>query len=342
VKGKINQLKKYYFDINGQNLIDILGNDSFLVVPLYTKKEPLGIIIADNKFTRRDIQEDDISALRFFASQASMAIENAMLYDRLEDRIHELQDAYKQLETSSDRLVKAERLAAIGKMAASVAHEIRNPLVSVGGFARLLEKRLPGNEELHNYAAIITQQVENLEYILNNILSIASPRKPRYSSFDIHTVLHQLLNFMDDILQKKEVKVLLHFQCKESLVLGDEKMIFQAILNIFKNALEALGDRRTLSLKTDCDKKYVRIDLHDSGRGISRENLTKIYDPFFTTKTEGTGLGLTVVRQIIEDHHGKIEIYSKERQGTTVKIFLPRSLRSPKIRKYLVRKLKSR
>ncbi|OGB60660.1 MAG: hypothetical protein A2Y94_03460 [Caldithrix sp. RBG_13_44_9] len=340
VKGKITQLKKYRFDIDGHSLIDILGNDTFLIVPLFTKKEPLGIIIADNKFTRRDIREDDIGALRFFANQASMAIENAMLYDRLEDRIHELQDAYKKLETSSNRLVTAERLAAVGKMAASVAHEIRNPLVSVGGFARLLERKLPRNEELHKYASIIIQQVDHLEYILNNILSVASPRKPRYSAFDIHRVLHQLLNIMDDIIHKRKVKVVLQFQCKESLVLGDEKMIFQAMLNVLKNAMEALSDERTLTLKTECDKKYVKISLHDSGRGISRENLEKIYDPFFTTKTEGTGLGLAVVRQIIEDHHGKIEIHSKERRGTTVQIFLPRSQRTPKSRQFLERKQK--
>lgn len=338
IKGKISQLKNYHFNVNGKNLIDILGNDTFLIVPLYTKKEKLGVIIADNKFTRRDIQEDDISALRFFATQASMAIENALLYDKLEDRIKELQTAYQKLEANSMRLVAAERLAAVGKMAASVAHEIRNPLVSIGGFARLLEKKIPHSEELRKYTSIIIQQVDHLEYILDNILSIASPRKPKFKTFDIHQVIHQMLNIMDEILRKRKVQVSLQLQCEDSFILGDEKMIFQALLNVLKNALEAIGQKGTLTFKTACQKKYVQITLHDSGRGIPKENLEKIYDPFFTTKTEGTGLGLAVVRQIIEEHRGKIKISSEEGKGTTVEIYLPRSRRSLSNQKFFERK----
>jgi PAS domain S-box-containing protein len=229
VQGDIPGDENLTLDVDGTSLTNLLGHDTFLVIPLFTKKELLGVMITDNKFTRRDIIEEDIETLRLFANQASMAIENAMLYDRLEERIAELQVAYKKLETNADRLVRAERLAAIGKVAASVAHEIRNPLVSIGGFARLLERKMPKNEDMKQYTAIIISQVDHLESILNNILGIASPRKPHFGSFDLHRVIHRVLMMMDEVFQRRNIRLDLQLNCRESLVKGDEKQIFQAI-----------------------------------------------------------------------------------------------------------------
>jgi PAS domain S-box-containing protein len=322
--GKISDTVKYNFDVKDSNLFEILGTDTFVVVPLVTKQESMGVIVADNQITKKDITEEEIESLKLFANQASMAIENARLYKNLEDRIQELQEAYRKLEENANRLVKAERLATIGEMSAKVAHEIRNPLVSIGGFARLMEKKLPENSELKNYTSIVSSQVSNLESILNNILVIANPKTPKRSKVDIHQVLQQVLQMMEDIFQNRQVKIDLQFNCRQSLVWGDEKLLFQVFLNLVKNSLEAMHSRQEITLETICDNDYIQIVVRDTGEGISGDVLERIYEPFFTTKTEGTGLGLAIVRQIINDHDGKMEVNSIPGEGTTTKIFLPR------------------
>ncbi|MEJ2636758.1 MAG: PAS domain S-box protein [Calditrichia bacterium] len=322
--GRVLDAGEYNFNMDGGDLFQVLGTNNFLVVPLVTKKEHIGVILADNKITQKDITEEEIESLKLFANQASMAIENARLYKNLEDRIQELQQAYQRLEENSERLVKAERLAAIGEMSAKVAHEIRNPLVSIGGFSRLLEKKLPSNSDLKNYTSIISSQVANLESILNNILSIANPKKPERRKVDIHQVIHQVLMMMDDVIHKRDVEVVLQFRCSESTVWGDEKLLFQVLLNLVKNAIEAMLTKRVLTFTTLCEDQYIRIFIQDSGHGIPQEHLQKIYDPFFTTKADGTGLGLAIVRQIVLDHKGFIEVESVEGEGTTVRLSIPR------------------
>lgn len=325
-KGKVKRLRKYSLKVNGKSLSEILGTDTFAVVPLITKQEMLGVIVADNRITGELMSSEEIESLKLFANQASLAIENARLYRKLEEQIKELQEAYRRLEESSHRLVKAERLAVIGEMSAKIAHEIRNPLVSIGGFARLLEKKLPNDPRLRNYAAIIRLQVSNLESILNNILSIARPKKPRRRKVDVHQLIHEILFVMGEIIQKKKIEVELQFQCTNSLVSGDPKLLHQVLLNLIKNALEAMGKNGRLILATRCEGNRVKIQVKDTGKGIPTRYLRRIYDPFFTTKSEGTGLGLSVVRQIIQDHGGTISVHSEWGKGTVVNIAIPRYL----------------
>lgn len=322
--GKSGNKPRHAVDDKNRYLFDLLGTDTLVAVPLVTKKEAIGVIVADNKITRRDITAEEIESLKLFATQASMAIENARLYRNLEERINELQEAYRKLEEHSQRLVKAERLAAIGEMSAKIAHEIRNPLVSIGGFARLMEKKLPAHSQLRKYTSIISAQVANLESILNNILNIARHRKPERRRVDVHQVVHHVLMMMDEVIDKRIVRINLQFQCPQSLVWGDEKLLHQAVLNLVKNALEAMREEGVLTIKTQCEEYYLHLQIQDTGRGISDDHLRKIYDPFFTTKTEGTGLGLSIVKQIIHDHKGKMELFSTPKQGTRVSIFLPR------------------
>ncbi len=321
---KVEGIENYHFEINGKSVMELLGTSTFVVAPLFTKREPLGVIIADNRITKKDTTPEDIESLKLFAHQASLAIENVRLYKNLEDRIAELQEAYRKLEENAARLVQAERLATVGEMSAKVAHEIRNPLVSIGGFARLLEKKLPDNSELKNYSTIISTQVSNLETILNNLLRVANPKKPVLRKVNIHEVFHQVLIMMDGLIQKRGIQVHVQFECPESVVWGDEKLLHQAFLNLVKNAVEAMTSDGILILETGCDNDFVRIMVKDNGKGIPENLLNRIYELFFTTKAEGTGLGLPIVRQIIEDHNGHMEIKSLAEKGTTVEITIPR------------------
>jgi len=184
---------------------------------------------------------------------------------------------------------------------------------------------MPQNEDMNKYTSIIISQVDHLESILNNILGIANPRKPHYGSFDLHRLIHQVLMMMDELFQRRNIKLDLQLNCRESMVKGDEKQIFQAILNVIKNAIEAMSRVCTLTIRTACDPDFVHVQIRDTGKGIPKTDLEKIYDPFFTTKSEGTGLGLAVVHQIVKDHKGRINILSTVGKGTTVTIDIPRS-----------------
>ncbi len=309
--------------VDTQNLCEILGGQNFVVVPLFSLRSDLGVVIADNAITGREINENDISNLKLLAHQTSLAIENVRLYNRLEERLRELEKAYQKLEENTRKLVRVERLAAIGEMAARVAHEIRNPLVSIGGLARLLEKKLPADSPLHEYLELISEQISQLENILDNILNIARPKKPQMKAVNLHEVFHQVLLVMDRALQSHNIRVRVKFDCPSSLVLGDEKLLHQAFLNLVQNSLEAIGENGELTVETRCQDDQVEILLHDTGPGIPSEVLERVYEPFFTTKSHGTGLGLAIVREIIENHRGTIQLSSVPQQGTTVRILLP-------------------
>ena len=227
------------------------------------------------------------------------------------------------LEENSKRLVKAERLAAVGEMSAKIAHEIRNPLVSIGGFARLMEKNLPKDSEMQKYANIINTQTSQLESILTNILDVAKPRKPKFREVEVHQIIQQVMVMMDGVLKKRQIEVDYNFGCHLCIVYGDEKQIYQVLLNLVKNAIEAITENGKIIFGTKKVNRSVEISITDSGRGIEKNEMNHIYDLFYTTKTDGTGLGLSIVKQIVSDHSGSLEIKSKPGKGTSVIIQLP-------------------
>lgn len=314
------------FDIGDSNLFDILASDTMVVAPVYSKKEPLGVIIADNSISRREISIEDVESLKLFANQASSALENARLYHALEERIEELQEANRQLAENQEKLVRAEKLAAIGEMSAKIAHEIRNPLVSIGGFARLIEKTITDPEKTRKYARIIKEQVDNLENILNNLLSAANPPRPQKRAVAINHVISQVVEMMGTALQQRNIECTAELQEIPQPVFGDERLLHQAFLNIFKNAIEALEGRvegGKIFVATRPCPDCVEVQISDNGPGIETRLISKIFQAFFTTKSRGTGLGLAVVQQIVDSHHGKIEVKSRANEGTTFYIRLP-------------------
>ena len=314
-------------EVNGQNLIDLFNNDSFVVAPIYTKTEALGVIVADNCINHREISGEDVEGLRLFASLAGSALENARLYQALEERITELQLAYQRLEEQQQQLLQAERLAAIGEMSAKIAHEIRNPLVAIGGFARILERKKISEEQLKQYAGIIKEQVENLEHILNNLLGTAKPREPEKRKINVAEVVNQVIHTLSGAIEKKNIHIDYQWAVDIDLpIMGDPKMLYQAFLNIIKNAIEALEEHPgngEIAINGGSDGKRVWITIRDNGPGIPADIQTKIFDKFFTTKSRGTGLGLAVVQEIIQAHGGEIELESQCGVGTSFTFRFP-------------------
>ncbi|MEW6002674.1 MAG: PAS domain S-box protein [Nitrospirota bacterium] len=237
--------------------------------------------------------------------------------------VHVIRDI-TELKILREKLVRAEKMAALGEVAAKVAHEIRNPLTSIGGFARRLTKKLEGN--LKDYAEIIANEVVRLENTLNEILSFIKEVRIEKEMANINRVVDDVTSLIKPELDEKEI-VLVKDLGDTPDVHMDPNSIKEALLNILRNAIHAIGVTGTIYVKTYLREDSIAVEVKDTGKGIPEKILPYIFDPFFTTKDTGTGLGLTITQKIIEKHNGRIEIESRVEKGSTFRFFIP--LRNP-------------
>jgi PAS domain S-box-containing protein len=229
----------------------------------------------------------------------------------------------KALQEQSKRV---ERLSAMGEMAVELAHEIRNPLASIELFASLLAKDLSG--DLRRWAENIRVGIRSLNTIVSNMLHFAKPIPPTCSRVSIHEVIQEILNFVDPIMQQRDVRVESSLSAAEPVISGDQELLKQMMLNLIFNAMKAMPSQGSLTIRTrnissgaaSEEPSCLELQVQDTGIGIPPENLNRIFDPFFTTNKNGTGLGLSVVHQIVERHSGSITVSSEVNRGTTFTI----------------------
>ncbi len=229
----------------------------------------------------------------------------------------------KALQEQSKRV---ERLSAMGEMAVELAHEIRNPLASIELFASLLVKDLSG--DLRRWAENIRVGIRSLNTIVSNMLHFAKPIPPTCSRVSIHEVIQEILNFVDPIMQQRDVRVESSLSAAEPVISGDQELLKQMMLNLIFNAMKAMPSQGSLIIRTrnissgtaSEEPSCLELQVQDTGIGIPPENLNRIFDPFFTTNKNGTGLGLSVVHQIVERHSGRITVSSEVNRGTTFTI----------------------
>ena len=293
-----------------------LGANEFVCVPLIAKNEPIGVIVADNVYTAEPISDDRIDTLTMFVNQASLAIENAETYKKLEDKINQLTETQK-------RLIRSEKLAAIGSMSSYVAHEIRNPLVNIGGFAKALSRFTFTDSKIKANIDIIIEEVKCLEKILNNITDFGKPSKPEKINIQICEIMGNTCMLMENYFQEKHIIVQKKYETDIPEVSVDPTQIKQVFLNILMNAVESMPGGGKLVVDIESEDESIKIYIVDTGKGIQQGVLQDIYDPFFTTKPSGTGVGLSVSLKIVEDHGGTIDAISKQGKGTTMLLTLP-------------------
>jgi signal transduction histidine kinase len=235
------------------------------------------------------------------------------------ERRHE---EHRQLEA---QLHQSERLAALGEMTAGVAHEVRNPLGIISSTAELLQERLARYEPDDRLARIIVEESKRLNEKVTEFLDFSRPRVPHLRPCDLEGVLNRSLEFLQPEIERLGITITRDYHLNGRVQPGDPDLLHQAFLNILLNAIQAMpgGGRLTASTKAGPNKQGVEIRLEDTGEGIDSENLKKIFNPFFTTKEKGSGLGLPIVKSIIESHQGAIRIDSVMGQGTAVTITLP-------------------
>jgi two-component system, NtrC family, sensor histidine kinase HydH len=223
------------------------------------------------------------------------------------------------------KVMVSEKFAALGRLSAGVAHEIRNPLNSIRGFIQYFRKKISLDEEDYRYTDLMLTEVDRLNRVISKLLAYSKPREPRLTIRSPHEVLDHCLRVVEREAQDAGLELIAEpFSEDLPLVMMDTDQMTQVLINILINAMDATP--RGGSIKVSCRQdspERLRIVVGDSGEGIPRDNLDKVFDPFFSTKKKGTGLGLAIVKSIIEGHGGDIEVESEIGQGTQFIISLP-------------------
>ena len=230
----------------------------------------------------------------------------------------------KEQRELEEQLHQAERLAALGEMVAGVSHEIKNPLGIIRSTAELLSAMPDAGETQKKLSGVIYEESGRLNGIVTEFLDFARPQVPILNKCDLTEIIEKNLYFLHPELEKRGIKIHSNLDGRALKLLADQDLLYRAFLNIFINAIQSVDEGGVIHITAEEQKDDYLIRIGDTGCGISRENLKKIFNPFFTTREKGTGLGLSIVGKIIEGHRGTITLQSKEGRGTEVKIRLPR------------------
>jgi signal transduction histidine kinase len=307
---------------------------SFLGVPIISKGRLFGNLYLTEKQDAEEFSKEDEKLAVTLAAQAAIAIENASLYE-------EVQRSYEELKRSQHLLVRQEKLASLGRLAAGLAHELNNPLSSVAGFAEGLERRLAGGEprdvaDVQEYLTLIQEEVSRAATIVRRLLDFARQREPTVGLVDLSGVVRSAVGFVERQASLANQRIVVAPFPEGSTVQADAQMLQQVFLNLLTNALDAIegaGEVRITARHVpgagsgaQAPRRFIEVTVSDTGSGIMPENLTRVFDPFFTTKEvgKGTGLGLAICQSIIEQHRGSIEVQSQGLgKGTAVTVSLP-------------------
>jgi len=246
------------------------------------------------------------------------------LVDKTTRSQEELKASYSELKASKDDLVRSEKLAYTGRIAASIAHEIRNPLTNVFMSVRQLKKGGRIKPEGLKHSEIIERNVDRINFLITELLNCARPAKLNPQPYDIHRVIKDALVSDRGKIRSQKVKVVKLLSAKPSILKIDKEHMGRVLLNLITNAVDAMPGGGDLTIRTEINKDLFMIKVQDTGTGIPEKDIIKIFDPFFSTKSQGVGLGLTTCYGIVVSHGGTIEVESKWRKGTTFIISLPR------------------
>jgi signal transduction histidine kinase len=252
------------------------------------------------------------------AARASGALIKLLLLD-----VQVALDAYWEIRHRRE-LERSEQLAAVGELAASIAHEVRNPLAGMKGALEILRTDLlvkPRNREIVDE---LLGQIARLENLVRDLLTFARPSAVSPRPFDLHELLDRLLRMYEDQAEAARITIERSYGPGTARITADPQQMEQVFFNLLQNAIQAMEDGGTLTVTTAADAGEIAISFRDTGPGVAPANLARVFQPFFTTKHRGSGLGLPIVKKIVEAHRGSIAIESTEGRGTAATLRLPR------------------
>jgi len=236
-----------------------------------------------------------------------------ILVNRFYSYINSLTSVYQELR-------QKEKLAVIGQMAAAIGHEIRNPLFALKGFTQLQHEQFPGT---NNFYPIMIDEISRIDSIVGDLMYIGKPQSMTFEKNKIEEILNYTISIIKQQAEEQDVEINICLEEPLPLVNSDEKRLKQVFLNLLKNAVESMKDGGKIEIHAKHDNEKLHVSIEDDGCGIPEESIRNLFEPFYTTKKGGTGLGLVVTNQIIKDHNGELLFHSIVDKGTTVDVYLP-------------------
>lgn len=335
-----NELKKQSEDDPSDRDLLMLAHEMevmeiSLVGPIFTKGRLIGIFLMGEKRSEDIYTEDELSLLEIIFSQAGTSIENARLYRRVQEQMEELK------KNQSEQLMQSAKLASVGELAVSVAHEINNPLTGILGFTSLLLSEMPPDDPRTRDLKVIESEALRSRQIVRNLLDFSRSHGSNKELIDVNDVIRNTLLLIRYQAKTSNFKIVEVYEKDLPPVLADMDQLKQVFINLIKNAFDAMPNGGHLQIQTsvatgrssidrissedDASQDMVMIQFKDSGMGIHPDHMKNIFDPFFTTKGHhmGTGLGLSISYNIIEKHGGRLEVDSEVGKGSTFSIRLP-------------------
>jgi signal transduction histidine kinase len=294
---------------------------SLYSAPILSKNRVLGTItLCGEKSDQHGIEENGQYIINTISNYISSGLENTLLNTRLRSVVRELTDAQK-------RLIEQEKFRSLGEMTANIAHEIKNPLVIIGGFTKRLAKKMQNDHTENRYIDIILNEVTRLETILNEILHYVKENQPYEELCRLQDFLEDILYIVSSDPAWESVAIVKDFDGALEPVPCDSQQLKQVFINLLMNAFEAMRGTGTVTVKTRKamydEQPFVAISITDTGGGIDPAIIDNIFNPFFTTKERGTGLGLAISNKIVTNHKGHIEVENVAGKGVTFVVYLP-------------------
>jgi signal transduction histidine kinase len=304
-----------YLETAERELLERL--DVQLAAPLLARNHLLGVVLLGSSRPERLPDRHDAELLLALLEQASLAFQNATLYREQQERL--------------ERLHRADRLAAIGQLAAGVAHEVRNPLTAIRSTMQYLGHGYEDGDPKQELARELIDEVDRIDSTIAGLLSLTRSGELRPAEVDLVALLRQTARLMEIQARKQSVAIEESYPPTPLVLQGDAAQLKQVFLNLILNALQAMPEGGLITLEAELvdaasgtdREKLVNVRVADDGPGIPRDRLGRVFDPFYTTKPDGTGLGLAICYNIVQRHKGEMEIVSAEGEGTSVSIFLP-------------------
>ncbi len=319
------------FERREDPFVDVLykeGLQSTIYLPLLSKGKSVGVICVSSH-SKLTFSSDYIEFLTAIGNQIGMAMDNANLYEHI-------RRAYQNLADAQEQIIQTEKLASLGKLAATIAHEINNPLAAVLTYTKLLIKLMDRDRftpdrlgDISQYLTVMEMETSRCGDIVKNLLAFSRQSKIEILNNRIEEIIDRTLILISHDLEMKGIQLKKVIEPNLPEVRCDFKQIQQALLGIIINASEATGkgDVLTVTAKCSCREGFAEVTVSDTGCGISKEDLKRIFEPFFTNKEDikGVGLGLSVVYGIINKHGGSIDVESEPGKGSSFRIYLPTS-----------------
>jgi len=267
------------------------------------------------------VSEGDLGARVDFAKRND---DVGQLGQQFNEMIRQLEESRAEIERLHQReMARAEHLATIGELAAGLAHEIRNPLAGIAGVVEVMGRELPPESSSRAVLPEVHSEIQHIQAILNDLLAYARPRPPEFHPADLNATVEQAVFLARQQVRTKPIEITLESEKRLPGILHDPVQVQQVILNLLLNGIQAISNQGKIEVALRQEREYAVVRIRDNGKGISRESLPRIFKPFFTTRKEGTGLGLPLARGIVESHKGRIEVTSEPGRGAQFEVWLP-------------------